>query len=130
MSLKIITDSACDLPGFLLKQYDVDILPFLIHIEDQEYVDGKTITSDQVYNSIRAGKVPTTAQVPIDMLLTTFTKYAKQNQPCLYLSFSSKLSGTYNTACLVAQEIKKTYPHFQLNIIDTLSGSLGQGLIV
>lgn len=130
VKLKIITDSACDLPTELAREYDVDVLPFLVYIDDEEYVDGKTIMPNDVYDAIRAGKVPTTAQVPIEMLLTTFTKYAKQNQPCLFLGFSSKMSGSCNTARLVAQEVQKAYPTSQITVVDTLSGCLGQGLIV
>lgn len=130
VSLKIITDSACDLPNELVQKYDVDVLPFLVFIDDEEYLDGQTITPDQVYAAIRDGKIPTTAQVPIEQLLATFKRYASEDRSCLYLSFSSKLSGTCNTARLVAQEVKKSYPTFEITIMDTLSGSLGQGLIV
>lgn len=130
MSVRIITDSACDLPEELITKYSVDVLPFLVYIDDQEYVDGYTIRPDQVYAAMRAGKVPTTAQVPIDMIISTFTKYASQNQPCLYISFSSKLSGTCNTARLVAQEVQEKYPTWDITVIDSLTGCLGQGLIV
>ena len=130
MSLKIITDSACDLPSNLVDAYDIDVLPFLVYIDEQEYVDGIDISPHQVYDAIRANKVPTTGQVPIEQILALFTKYAQASQPCLYLSFSSKLSGTCNTARLVATEVKKKYPQAQITIIDTASGSLGQGLIV
>ncbi len=130
MNVKIITDSACDLPEELIKQYDVDVLPFLVYIDDQEYVDGHTIKPEQVYAAMRAGKIPTTAQVPIERMISTFTDYASQNQPCLYISFSSKLSGTCNTARLVAQGVQEKYPQWEITIIDSLTGCLGQGLIV
>ncbi|NLJ81343.1 MAG: DegV family protein [Firmicutes bacterium] len=130
MTLKIITDSACDLPAEIVAQYDLDVLPFLIYIDDQEYIDGHTINPDQVYEAIRQGKVPTTAQVPTEKLFQTFKKYAVQGLPCLYLAFSSRLSGACDTARWVAAEVKKEFPNFEITICDTLSGSLGQGLIV
>ena len=40
MTLKIITDSACDLPDAIIKEYDIDVLPFLIYIDDVEHRDG------------------------------------------------------------------------------------------
>ncbi|NMA62214.1 MAG: DegV family protein [Firmicutes bacterium] len=130
MNLKIITDSACDLPEELVKEYDVDVLPFLVYIDDNEYLDGHTIKPAQVYDAMRAGKVPTTAQVPLDLIISTFTKYAKENRPCLYIGFSSKLSGTCNTVRLVTQEIQAKYPEWEVTIVDCLGGCLAQGLIV
>lgn len=130
MPLKIITDSACDLPEQLVDHYNLDVLPFLVHIDGKEYLDRRTIQPKQVYDAIRDGQRPTTAQVPLDLLLTTFTKYAKAKRHCLYLSFSSKLSGSCDTARLMAREVQREYPDFQITILDTLSGSLGQGLIV
>lgn len=130
MSLKIITDSACDLPSDIVEKYDIDVLPFLIYLDGEEYTDGIDITPDQVYGAIRASHIPTTGQVPVGQILATFKKYAEQNRPCLYLSFSSKLSGSCNTARLVAQELKNAYSDFQITVVDTLSGCLGEGLIV
>ncbi len=129
MTLKIITDSACDLPDDLIQKYDIDVLPFLVYVDDKEYRDGVNITTTEVYDAIHAGKIPTTGQVPMDAIATTFKRYADQGRQCLYLSFSSKLSGTYNTVRLVAQEMKKSFMNFQVTVVDTLSGSLGQGLI-
>ncbi len=129
MTLKIITDSACDLPKDLIEEYDIDVLPFLVYIDNEEFRDGENITTRQVYDAIHAGKIPTTGQVPIDAITGALKRYADQGRQCLYLSFSSKLSGTYNTVRLVAQEMRKSFKDFQLTVVDTLSGSLGQGLI-
>ncbi len=129
VSIKIITDSACDLPKGLVQEYGIDVLPFLVIIDDKEYQDGVNITTREVYDAIRADKIPTTAQVPIDQIAATFKKYAEQGRECLYLSFSSKLSGTCNTVQLVAQEMMQKFKDFKLTIVDTLSGSLAQGLI-
>lgn len=130
MSLKIITDSACDLPKKIANDYDITILPFVVYIDEQEYIDMETIEPIQVYDAIRANKTPSTAQVPMSKILATFRKYAALKRPCLYLSFSSHLSGTCDTARLIASKVKEEYPDFAITIIDTLSGCLGQGLIV
>jgi DegV family protein with EDD domain len=129
VSIQIITDSACDLPQELVREYGIDVLPFLVIIDGKEYQDGINITTKDVYDAIRADKVPTTAQVPIDQIAKTFKKYAEQGRECLYLSFSSKLSGTCNTVQMVAQEMMEKFKDFKVTIVDTLSGSLAQGLI-
>ena len=129
MSIQIITDSACDLPQELVREYGIDVLPFLVIIDGKEYQDGINITTKEVYDAIRADKVPTTAQVPIDQIAKTFKKYAEQGRECLYLSFSSKLSGTCNTVQMVAQEMMEKFKDFKVTIVDTLSGSR-PGLII
>lgn len=130
MRLKLITDSACDLPEELLKKYDIDFLSFPIFIDGQEYRDGRTVTANDVFAAIRAGLVPTSAQVPVEDFLATFTKYAQEKRPCLYMSVSGQTTGSLNTARLVAQAVQEEYPGFQIEVVDTLSGSLAQGLIV
>lgn len=129
VTLKIITDSACDLPPEIVEKYDIDVLPFLVYIDEKEYRDGVNITTRQVYDAIHDGSIPTTGQVPMDAIVDTFKKYAQEGRQCLYLSFSSRLSGTCNTVRLVAQEMKQMFEGFQVTVVDTLSGSLGQGLI-
>lgn len=127
--LQIITDSACDLPQQVADDHNIDIIPFIVNIDGQEYVDRKTIQPADVYDAIRKGKQPSTSQVPANYFWETFTNYAQKGARCLYVAFSSKLSGTCNTARLVAKEVKQRYPDFELTICDSLSGSLAQGLI-
>src|SRR5690554_2248785 len=127
--LQVITDSACDLPQHVADDHNIDIVPFIVHIDGREFIDGKTIQPDDVFQALREGKKPTTSQVPAKFFWETFTKYAEKGVRCIYVAFSSKLSGTYNTARMVAEEVKKRYPNFQLTICDSLGGSLAQGLI-
>src|SRR5699024_11659014 len=49
---------------------------------------------------------------------TIFTSYAKTNQPLVYLAFSSELSGTYQTAKIMEQEVKEECPDAPLHVID------------
>ena len=63
MGIKIIVDSACDLPKNILKQYEIEILPFNIHIDNKSYKDGIDIQVDQVYQSIRDKNFPKTSQI-------------------------------------------------------------------
>ena len=127
--LQVITDSACDLPSQTAADHNIDIIPFIVNIDGKEYVDGRTIEPAAVYQALRAGKLPTTSQVPAGFFWDTFTKYAEKGVRCVYVAFSSKLSGACSTARMVAQEVKRRYPKFELTICDSLCGSLAQGLI-
>jgi DegV family protein with EDD domain len=55
---------------------------------------------------------------------------AENNEDGIYIAFSSELSGTYQTAVMILDQVKEKYPNFQLTIVDTKCASLGQGLIV
>jgi len=59
-----------------------------------------------------------------------FVSYAKEGNPCIYLAFSSELSGTYQSSVVIKEEVKETYVDLDLEIIDTKCASLGQGLVV
>jgi DegV family protein with EDD domain len=130
MSVKILADSACDLPLSFYEEYQVQLLPLKVLIDEQEYEDLITIQPDAVYEAIRAGKMPKTSQVSPTTFESVFTEMAKQKQEGIYIAFSSELSGTYQTAVMILEQVKETYPDFQLTIVDTKCASLGFGLIV
>ena len=130
MSVKIIADSACDLPLSFYEENNVMLFPLKVHLNDTEYEDLLTIDSKTVYDAIREGQVPKTSQVSPHVFEETFTKMAENKEDGIYIAFSSELSGTYQTAAMMLDQVKETYPDFQLTIIDTKCASLGVGLIV
>jgi DegV family protein with EDD domain len=130
MAVKILADSACDLPLSFYDEYQVQILPLKVLIDDHEYEDLVTIKPMEVYEAIDAGKIPKTSQVSPTYFERVFTEMAKQKQEGIYIAFSSELSGTYQTAVMILEQVKENYPDFQLTIVDTKCASLGFGLIV
>lgn len=130
MSVKILADSACDLPLDLFDSLHIELLPLVVQIDDKQFYDLETIQPTELYKQMRNGKAPKTAQVPPARFEEAFTKYAKQDQPCIYIAFSSQLSGTYQTSTLVKDDVVEKYQNFDLSIIDTKAASLGYGLIV
>ncbi|TJX14017.1 DegV family protein [Tissierella creatinini] len=130
MGVKILTDTGCDLPVEIIKEYDIDILPIIVIKDNAEYLDQVTISSKEVYDGMRAGDVFSTAQISAQSFTEKFEEYSKKDQSVLYLAFSSGLSGTYQTSVVVKETIKEKYPRLDLDIIDTKAASLGFGLIV
>ncbi|MBN8233690.1 DegV family protein [Halobacillus kuroshimensis] len=130
MNVQIICDSASDLSRDTVEKYGITSLPLKVIMKDEEYVDGETITPKDVYDRMRQGEAPKTAQVSAQTFRETFTNLAEKNQPFIYFSFSSELSGTYQTAKMVEQEIKEDYPEAAFEVVDTKAASLGCGLIV
>lgn len=130
MTIKIITDSACDLPKELVEELDVEVVPLFVLLNEKEYLDGETIQSKEVLDGMREGKVFKTSQVTPNMFYDCFVEYAQRGQQCVYIAFSSALSGTYNSALIAKEEVIDKYPDFQLEIIDTKCASMGFGLVV
>ncbi|NFF60816.1 DegV family protein [Clostridium botulinum] len=130
MAIKIITDSGCDLPKDILKKYDIELLPLYVYLENQEFLDGETIAPKEVYDGMREGKVYTTAQVPPNKFYDAFKKCAENNDTCIYIGFSSGLTGTYQSSVIAKEDILDEYPNLDIHVIDTKAASIGLGLIV
>ncbi|CAH2463962.1 DegV family protein [Bacillus mycoides] len=131
MSVKIITDSAADLPVELLQAYDIDLIPLRVYDEaETEYLDGVTLKSVTLLQKMREGAVYKTSLPSLETFQEKFFSYAKEGNPCIYLAFSSELSGTYQSSVLIKKEVKETYTDLDLEIIDTKCASLGQGIVV
>lgn len=130
MTVKILSDSGCDLPKEIIKEYNIDILPIVVTQGDKEYLDQETIDPIQVYKGMRNGETFKTAQISPTMFQERFKKYSENDDSVIYLSLSSGLSGTYQTSVLVADSIKEQNPSFDLDIVDSKAASGGFGLIV
>lgn len=129
-NMKLFTDSGCDLPKEFFEQEDVQLFSLRVDLNNNNYNDIIDIDSKAVYDAMRQGAVAKTSQVSPEAFLTHFEELAKNNEEGLYIAFSSNLSGTYNTAVMIAAQVREQYPQFKLKIIDTKCASLGQGLLV
>jgi DegV family protein with EDD domain len=130
MKVRIITDSACDLPKEIIEELDIEVLPLYVRLEGKEFKDCVEIEPKAVYEKMREGEFPTTAQISMPQFEECFTKHAKEGNSCVYIAFSSGLSGTYNTSTIIEKQIKETYPDFNLTTIDSKCASMGFGLVV
>ncbi len=130
MKVKILTDSGCDISEEILKKYDIDVMALNVLDGDLEYLDKETIKPRDLYKGMREGKLYQTSQVSPEIIWKTFEKYAKMDKNLIYICFSSGLSGQYQTANLIYEEIKNKYPDFKLKIIDSKAASIGMGLMV
>ncbi|OJV62303.1 MAG: hypothetical protein BGO41_05755 [Clostridiales bacterium 38-18] len=129
MKIRVVTDSASDLPKQIASEEHLEILPILVYIDGKEYLDGVTIDSDTLYNAMKSGAEVKTAQIPLSHFIDKFREYAQSEAHYLYLAFSSALSGTYQTAVLAYESVKEEYPSFNMTIVDTKCVSLGLGIL-
>ncbi|MDZ7671300.1 MAG: DegV family protein [Halanaerobiales bacterium] len=128
--IQIIVDSACDISEEKLKKHNIKLLPFRIIVDQDEFLDGININNDKLFKFLEEKRYITTAQVRALDFEKEFKYCAENNLKCIYLAFSSKMSGAYQTARLVAENVKKRYPDFNYEVIDTKSGSTAIELLV
>ena len=127
---KIITDSACDLPGDLLQNLNVDKVSLTVLFQGKNRVDTVDAGVKEFYDGLRAGEVATTSAVNPDGWASVIEPVLQAGQDVLVLAFSSGLSTTYQSAVIAAGELLETYTDRKIYVVDTLCASLGQGLLV
>lgn len=130
MTIQLIIDSACDLPQTIIKDYGIEVLPFNIHIGNETYQDRVNIKTEDVYTAMKEGKVPTTSQVSLKEFQEVFTRHASEGKDCIYISFSSKLSGAYQAGKLMAAQVEEEFPGINIDVLDSKAGSVATGIIV
>lgn len=130
MNIKLMTDSASDLPEDLIEKYDIDVLPLYVLDGDKEYLDRIEISPEKVLEDMKTGTVYKTAQVSLEAFLNKFREYLEKDQIIIYISFSSELSGTFSNAYIAKESLKTEYPNGDIVVIDSKAASGGLGFIV
>jgi DegV family protein with EDD domain len=125
--LKIVMDSAGDIPDEWLQDYDVVVIPVNIQFENKTYLQGVDLSNDDFYRlADSTGVIPKTSQPTPQQFVELYKKIAQASDTILSLHVTSKLSGTFNSAVLAAQELKD-----KLKVIpfDSGSGSAAMGFM-
>ncbi|MDO5521753.1 MAG: DegV family protein [bacterium] len=131
MALKIITDSASDLPKNISMQYGIQVIPTPVVIDGKDYFDGETIMPSHFYKVLREGNHDIkTYHINSFMFHEAFEPYAKNKDTLVYICFSTGIAGTFNAANIAKEELLEDYPDFDLMIIDGRCASIGFGLLV
>lgn len=126
----ISTESNADLPKEFIEQHKICVIPHYYSIEEKVYGDEEELTTQEFYQEMRnKKKVATMASNP-GVIQDRFTEYAKAGKDILHISFSSELSAGYNNIQMVSKEIMEEYPKTTIKVIDTLSASVGEMLMI
>lgn len=125
-NLKIICDSLADVPENLIKRYDIEIIPLTIRINDIEYKDGVNITNEEFYKLIKeSNEIPKTSQATYIQFQEIFKKYIDEGKRILYISGSSKVTGTYQSAMMAKNDLDGN-----IYMVDTQNLSIGSGCLL
>lgn len=129
----ILTDSTVDLPAELAKELGITVVPLGYTINKRSCKDNPLAPSmpyKAFYDLLRQGETSITTQVNITEWADTAEPFLKQGKDVLIIAFSSGLSGTYQSARIAAEELSEAYPDRKILAVDSLSASMGEGLLV
>ncbi len=126
--IKIISDSTCDLSKDLVDKYNIGILPLHIHLGEEEYQDGVTITPDEIYTWADANEsTPKTSAASMIEAIDMFEPHIKNGDEIIAFSISASMSANNNVMRLAAEDLEA---EDKIHVIDSANLSTGIGLLV
>lgn len=127
----ISTDNNADLPDDYIESNNLPIISLSYMIDGETYDKDNELPYDIFYDKMRKGSMPTTSQINPEIAKEKFKNIIEEEDAdILHIAFSSGLSGSYNSTCVAAEELAQEDSNHKITVIDSLSASLGQGLLV
>lgn len=129
----LMTDSCCDLTDYMARELELEVLPLTMHMDGQDYPNdlaGTAISNEEFYKRIRAGKLATTSAVNVGQFQDAMRRVLQSGKDIVCVCFSSALSTTYQSAVIAADDLRPEFPEAEIHVVDSLSASLGQGLLL
>lgn len=126
----ITTDNNADLPEEFYREHGIGCAYFSYTMDNKIYTHENFLSGRELYNKMKEGMMPTTTQINPAGFRMFFEPYLKEGKDILHICFSSGLSGTYNSCCIAAEELREEYPERRICVVDSLCASLGQGMLV
>ena len=129
----IMTDSCCDLSQQEVEELDLTVLPLSFTIEGKTLLntpDHADLSPEEFFKKIAEGADCTTAAVNVGQFTDAMEKVLDEGKDILCICFSSALSTTYQSACIAASDLREKHPGAKIVVIDSLSASRGQGMLL
>lgn len=129
----LATDSSADLTASMVKEMELEVLPLSFTIKGKTHLnwpDNRDMSPKAFYKALREGEMATTAAVNVADVTARLEPVLAAGKDVLFLTFSSALSATCDSVRIAAKELAEKYPERKFYVVDTLSASLGQGLLL
>lgn len=129
----IVTDSSSDLPVSIIEEFGIKVIPLGFSFENENYFnypDHRQLSIKDFYDRIKKGDKSTTTLVNTAAFIEFFKSIINEGNDILYIGFSSALSGTFGSSTVAAEELKEEFSDSKIICIDSLSASLGEGMLV
>lgn len=127
----VVTDSCSDLSKEAREKYSIDYVQMNITYDNKELpasLDWDKYTPSELYGLMKAGTRVKTTQVPPAAFGQAFEKYLSEGLDVVYIACSSALSGSVNTAKVIADDLNSKHDN-KIYCVDTLNSCMGEGLI-
>ncbi len=125
--VRIITDSAADFEPFELEKLNVACIPLKVMLDGSEYEENVNLGKDQFFELLAStGATPQTSQPSPQILMDLFEEAKQAGDEAIYITLSSALSGTYQTAVMTCEDADSDACH----VFDSLNATGGQRLLV
>ena len=122
MKTRIIVDSTADLMPEIKER--VHIVPLTLRFGEEEFIDGVTIDHKRFYEKlVECDVLPVTSQATPHAFAKEYEKAAKAGECAVVITISSKLSGTYQSAMIAAEDYENIY------VVDSGTGAMGGGIL-
>lgn len=123
MAVRIIVDSTVNVSADSTQK--LEIVPLIVRFGEEEFIDGVTIDHKAFYEKlIECDMLPTTSQASPAAFAEVFEKVTAAGDTAVVLTISSKLSGTYQSAVIAAQDYGQ-----KIYVVDTRSAAIGSGIL-
>ena len=132
MSFAVFTDGCSNLPGSVLSQRKIQVLPFTYTINGEQIVyngDIESFDSHAHYELLRAGELIQTSLANTQQFIDHFRPVLEAGQDVIYIGMSSGISGTYQASSIAAAELMEEFPDRRVRTIDSLGAGFGPGLL-
>ena len=129
----VMTDSCCDLTDQMARELELEVLPLTMHMDGENYPNdlaGTAISNQEFYKRLRAGKIATTSAANVGQFQDAMRRVLQSGKDIVCVCFSSALSTTYQSAVIAADDLRPEFPEAEIYVVDSLSASLGQGLLL
>ena len=129
---RIVTDTSSNLPTAYLQAENITVIPFTFHTEsgEQSCMDTATFDAKAFYTAMRNGEKVTTSQIPPQRFVDYLHPMLENGEDVLFVSMSSGISGSFGSAKLAAGDLREEFPGCDIQLVDTLGASLGEGILV
>ena len=127
MTVRIVTDSSCDLPTELVQELGITVVPLYVRFGEEVYREQVDISLDEFYKRLEQGPIhPVTIQPSPQDFVTAYQKVAPEADGIVSIHISSKLSGTFNSALQGKKLLEKDFP---IEVVDSQIITVGLALI-
>jgi DegV family protein with EDD domain len=122
--IKVVTDSAADVPSELAQRLDITVLPCYVIFGSEIYRDGVDLTPREFYDKLATSPIsPTTSQPPLGLFVETYQNLLQESAGIVSIHIASTLSGVFNAARVAADALSAA----PIVVIDSQQLSMGAG---